>query len=356
MLNANTERMNELQAAIDALPRIPLANLPTPLEHCPRMSAEVGGPTLWVKRDDLTGLAMGGNKTRMFEYVLGQVKADGMDTVVGGAAVQSNYCRQLAAACAKAGLDCHLVLRRVRGEKDDQIQGGILLDLVVGAHVTVVDAPRWPELGELVRAKAEELSNQGKKVFTARVGNESGLGLYAVSYAAAAIELVKQAEELELKIDELWLCSSDTTQAGLAVGLKHMESPIKLVGVPALPEPVMPGWTFEECIGSIANESAELLGLSTRLDPSELISLTDYVGPGYGVMDDTHREALRLVGRTEGLLLDPVYTSKMVSGLLDHIRTGRISGDKNIVFLHTGGLPALFAYNEELHLTLEVTT
>ncbi|MDP6112632.1 MAG: D-cysteine desulfhydrase family protein [Planctomycetota bacterium] len=355
MLNANPDRLNELQATIDALPRIPLANLPTPLERCSQLSAEVGGPDIWVKRDDMTGLAMGGNKTRMFEYVLGQVKADGMDTVVGGAAVQSNYCRQLAAACAKAGLECHLVLRRVRGEKDDEIQGGLLLDLIVGAHVTVVDAPRWSEQGELVRARAAELSSQGKRVFIARVGNESGLGLYAASYAAAAIELIKQAEGLELKIDELWLCSSDTTQAGLALGLKHVQSPIKIVGVPALAEPVMPGWTFEECLSSIGNECAELLGLSTRLDPSELISLTDYVGPGYGLMDDAHREALRLVGRTEGLLLDPVYTCKVMSGLLDHIRTGKIGSDKKIVFLHTGGLPALFAYNDELNLSLETT-
>jgi 1-aminocyclopropane-1-carboxylate deaminase/D-cysteine desulfhydrase-like pyridoxal-dependent ACC family enzyme len=183
----------------------------------------------------LTGLATGGNKTRMFEYVLGEAKKRGADTVVGGAAVQSNYCRQLAASCAKLGLDCHLVLRKVRGERDQEIQGGLLLDLLVGARVELIDGVDWVGLGALIRQKAEALEAQGRRVHLARVGDESGLGLDACAYVQAAVELLEQAQELNLDIDEIWLCSSDATQSGLAIALKHLQVPIRLVGVPALP-------------------------------------------------------------------------------------------------------------------------
>ena len=162
----------------------------------------------------MTGLATGGNKTRMFEYALGEAKKRGADTVVGGAAVQSNYCRQLAASCAKLGLDCHLVLRKVRGERDQEIQGGLLLDLLVGARVELIDGVDWVGLGALIRQKAEALEAQGRRVHLARVGDESGLGLDACAYVQAAVELLEQAQELNLDIDEIWLCSSDATQSG----------------------------------------------------------------------------------------------------------------------------------------------
>lgn len=350
MINANQQRLNELKEAIDALPRVSLANLPTPLEHCPNLSRNLAGPDIWIKRDDLTGLATGGNKTRMYEFVLGKAVESGADTVVAGAAVQSNYCRQLAASCAKLGLECHLVLRKVRGEADEEIQGGFLIDLLVGAKVELMDGGDWTVQGERIRQKGRDLEEQGKKVFVARVGDESGLGLYAVSYALAFIEMIEQAEAAELKIDEIWVCSSDTTQAGLGIALKHVESPIRLVGLPALHDPITPGWTFPECFSHIGNEAAEILGIETRLVPDDIISITDYVGEAYGVLTDEAREAMRLAGSAEGLLLDPVYTSKTMAGLIDHIRKGLISSDKKVVFIHTGGIPALFAYNRSLGL------
>ena len=346
-----TDRRTELQAALEALPRAALASLPTPFEFCPALTRELGGPQLWIKRDDLTGLATGGNKTRMFEFVLGKALAEGADTVVGGAAVQSNYCRQLAAACAKLGLECHLVLRQVRGERDREVQGSLLLDLLVGARVELVeDEGSWENLGVRVREKADHLRAESRTVFTARVGDESGIGLSAASYAAATLELLAQADAAGVRIDEIWLCSSDSTQAGIALALRHLESPIRLVGLPALAEPVTSGWTFAECLASVATECGQVLGLNTRIDPTSITSITDYLGPGYAVMTDAAREAMLMAGRLEGLILDPVYTAKAMSGLIDHVRRGWIGPDRNVVFLHTGGLPALFAYADEIGL------
>ena len=350
MKNANEDRLAQLKETLDALPRIPLATLPTPLEHLPGLTRELSGPDLWVKRDDLTGLATGGNKTRMFEYVLARAIAEGSDTVVAGAAVQSNYCRQLAAACAKLGLECHLILRKVRGERDDEIQGGILLDLLVGANVETVEGIDWVEHGELVRQRGKELEAQGRHVHVGRCGDESGLGEYACAYAQAFVELVEQAEALDLTVDEIWVSSSDATQAGLAIAAKHVASPIRIVGLPALPSPIASNMSFPESLASVGNGCAEILGLATRLVPEDIVSTVDYVGPGYGVLTDEAKAAMQLVGRSDGLLLDPVYTSKAMAGLIDHIRRGLIDSERTVVFIHTGGLPALFAYAPSLGL------
>ncbi|MBI2195323.1 MAG: pyridoxal-phosphate dependent enzyme [Planctomycetes bacterium] len=350
MLNAHPDRLCELKTALARRPRVSLIYLPTPLEFCPGLTRELRGPDIWIKRDDLTGLATGGNKSRMFEYVLGEAKAAGAETVVGGAAVQSNYCRQLAASCAKTGLECHLLLRRVRGKKDDEIQGGLLLDLLCGAKVQIVDVPDWVAQGESIRQYARKLQQQGRRVYVARVGDESRLGLYACAYAHAFAEIIEQAEAAKLKIDEMWVCSSDTTQGGLAIALKHIQSSIRLVGVPALAKPITPGYTFPECISAIGNECAEILALPTRLQPGDITSVLDYVGPGYGILTDAAREAMRMAGRSDAIILDPVYTSKTLAGLIDHIRRGRLRTGQKVLFLHTGGLPALFAYADTLGL------
>ena len=350
MINADQLRVAELRAALEAKPRAALANLPTPLEPCPNLTRELGGPQIWVKRDDLTGLATGGNKTRMFEYVLGQAVEEGVDTVVAGAAVQSNYCRQLAAACAKLGLECHLLLRKIRGDKDVEVQGGLLLDLLVGAKVELIEGVDWVEQGELIRQRARQLEARARRVYIGRVGDETRLARYSVAYAHAFAEIVQQAEELQLTIDEIWMSSSDATQAGLAIAAKHCGSAIRLVGLPATPQPLVPGWSFAECISSFGNECAEILGLPTRLIPDDITSILDYVGPGYGTLTDAARDAMRIAGRCEGLLLDPVYTSKAMAGLIDHIRRGLVDPKRTVLFLHTGGLPALFAYADSLGL------
>jgi len=342
------ERLLELKRALNACPRVDLATLPTPLQHCPRLTKALAGPGIWMKRDDLTGLAGGGNKTRMFEFVFGQALQDGVDTVVAGAAVQSNYCRQIAAASAVLGLDCHLLLRGIRGSKDDEVQGGLLMDLLLGAEVERIETDDWMVQAQHIQERARQLEAAGKKVYVGRMGNERQLGRYVCGYVQALVEIIEQAETFDLDIDEIWVCSSDATQAGLALALAHLQSPIRLVGIPAVPAPIVPGWTFSQCMAHFANQCAQILDLPTRLTPAQVISNTDYVGPGYGIVTPAGREAMKLVATCEGIVLDPVYTSKAMAGLIDHVRTGKIPADKNIVFIHTGGLPALFAYAGEV--------
>jgi 1-aminocyclopropane-1-carboxylate deaminase/D-cysteine desulfhydrase-like pyridoxal-dependent ACC family enzyme len=311
------------------------------------LSASLGGPRILFKRDDATGLAMGGNKTRMFEFVLGEAVRDGYDTVIAGAAVQSNYCRQLAAACAKLGLECHLVLRRVRGEKDNIPQGGLLLDLLLGAHVTIVDGDWRTQAAEIQRL-GRELIASGKKLYIARVGSEARLGLYAVAYCDMFVELIRQLQEREIRIDRLWVCSADTTQSGLVFANKHLGNPCRLTGISSLPTPVYPKEDFPTEMAKIANEAAEILELPTRVEPSDVENLIDYVGAGYGKVTQDGIAALHRVARLEGILLDPVYTAKAMAGLIDWITKGRIGQDETVVFIHTGGTPALFAYADDL--------
>jgi len=281
----------------------------------------LGGPPIWIKRDDLTGLALGGNKTRMFEFLLGEAIQMGADTVVAGAAIQSNNCRQLAAACAKLGLQCHLILRQLESGPFESIQGTLLLYLIVGAQVEIVRVDDWATQGELIRDKVRALEEDGRKVYVARVGDESHLGLWSTGYANGFVELVEQAEALDLKLDELWVCSSDTTLAGLLMASKFTRSSIRLVGVSAIGEPVT-GSSFPQLISDTAMQCAQILGLEVEVLPEDVACTTDYVGPGYSVPSDAGREAIKLLGRTEGILLDPSYSSKAMAALVEHVRNG----------------------------------
>jgi 1-aminocyclopropane-1-carboxylate deaminase/D-cysteine desulfhydrase-like pyridoxal-dependent ACC family enzyme len=288
----------------------------------------------------------------MFDFVLGQAEAQSADVVVAGAAVQSNYCRQLAAACAKRGIECQLLLRSVRGDCDSEIQGNYLLDLLLGAKVEILeDCPDWQAQGKALRARAEKLERAGRRVYLARVGTEENLGLYAVAWIQAAIELVEQSQQRALRIDQIWLCSSDTTQAGLALALKHLGHPAKLVGIPAVLSPVgNADADFPHTMATIANQAAGLLGLKCRLSPGDFNSLSGYAEPGYGMVSDADREAMQCAARFESLVLDPVYTGKAFAALLDHIRRKLIPRDHTVIFIHTGGIPALFAYASQLGL------
>jgi len=341
-------RMETLKANLGRSPRVRLANLPTPFESCPRLSHHLGGPVIWIKRDDLTGLALGGNKTRMLEYVLADALRDNADVVVAGAAVQSNYCRQLAAACAKLGLECHLILRGVTGQESD-VQGGLLINLLTGARVEVVEAESWVDHGRRVRERADQLRRAGRNVFVGRCGNEDRLGLSACGYVNACVELCEQAAGQSVVIDEIWVCSSDTTQAGIVTALKWLGLPIRVVGLPAIPHPIAPGGGFSDSIAAIGNECADLLDLPIRIEPSDITIVTDYVGSGYAILTKEGLEAMELLAEMEGILLDPVYTSKAMAGLIDAIARNGINA-RNVVFWHTGGVPALFAYAPSLGL------
>jgi 1-aminocyclopropane-1-carboxylate deaminase/D-cysteine desulfhydrase-like pyridoxal-dependent ACC family enzyme len=335
--------MNELRKKISRFPRVKLANLPTPLHEVPRFSKALDGPRIFIKRDDLTGLAFGGNKTRMFEFLLAKAKKEGADTIIGGAGVQSNYCRQLTAACNALGLEVHIVLRRIRGASDNEIQGNLLLDLIAGAHVHVIDANEEAQR-KAIFALAEELKSRGKKPFVTRMAAQEDLIPDVIAYVDCFCELQEQCDALHIQPTYLYLASYDSTQAGLEVGRVALDNPVKIRGI----APGVWGTPPKELIARYANQVAQAIGLSCEFSVDGVYNTTAYVGKGYGIPTPASMEMLKLMARTEGLYLDPVYTSKAMSAVSDHIKKGEIRRDDTIVFLHTGGTPALFAYVQEL--------
>ncbi len=348
MFKYEKEKTQKLRECIEKLPRVYLAHLPTPLEETPRLSEALKGPLIYFKRDDLTGLALGGNKTRMFEFILGHGLKMGADTVVAGAAVQSNYCRQMAAACNKLGLDVYLVLRKVRGDIDLQPQGNLLLDLLTGAHVQIIEANTPAEQIRIMEKVTEDLQAKGRHPYLARMANSEDTGLDAIAYANCILEIYEQLEGMDLEPDYLYVASADTTQAGLVLGAKYLRLDFPIVGINPLDK--IWGEDAPPLIAKIANMAAKILGLDTQVKASEVISYSDYVGRGYGQITQEGIKAIKLVAEREGIFLDPVYTGKAMSGLVDHIRQGRIKAGEVVIFLHTGGSPALFAYSDEFNL------
>jgi 1-aminocyclopropane-1-carboxylate deaminase/D-cysteine desulfhydrase-like pyridoxal-dependent ACC family enzyme len=336
--------MINLQEALNRLPRLRLAQLPTPLQFAPRLSKALGGPAIYFKRDDLTGMPLGGNKTRMFEYVLPRALASGADCVIAGAAIQSNYCRQLTAACAQVGLEVYLVLRSVRPDVEEIPQGNFLLDLLMGAHIYIVENMGWPEQIEKMYEMAEQLRAQGRKPYVARAANQADIGLDTAAYTNCALELHQQLVEQEIKPDYLYVAAADTTQGGLLLGAKILGESYQIVGINPLGQAAFGGPPASELIRQTAHKAAAELGLLVEIRPEEIISSNDYVGEGYAIPTPAGLAAIRLVASTEGILLDPVYTGKAMAGLIDHIKQGLVKANDTVIFLHTGGYPALFAY------------
>ena len=334
-----------LRAKLDALPRIKLAHLPTPLEFCPRLTEALGGPKIWLKRDDTTGLAFGGNKTRQLEYVFADMLKKGCDTIVAGAYTQSNWCRQMSAAAAKLGLDIHLVV--VHGEKGPKLQGNFLLFKLLGAKVTVVDLPSVELLQPYLDEKAEELRAQGKKPYLVAPMDLQNLALGAVGYVDAGLELHDQFGVAGINPAALYIAGANMTPAGIALAFKALGRGTRVVNVAPIK------WAEDRAtdIARIANRSASIIGMETELAPTDFDSHDEYIGERYGVMTEGCREALQLLAQTEGVILDPVYSGKAFAGLIDQVRKGRFSKDQDIVFVHTGGTPALFAYAEDLGLS-----
>ncbi len=331
---------DELRRCAARLPRVDLAHLPTPLEEVPRFADRLGGPRLFVKRDDCTGLLFGGNKTRHNEFILGEALASDCDLVVWGAGVQSNNCRQTAAACAKLGLECHLYLCRTgHGE---EVQGNLLLDHLVGARVQIVDAQLGPELEAVLKARADEARAKGRKPFAWDRNVARPLG--AVSYALCLAEILDQMRAGGLQPSAVYSSSTGSTGAGLALGkaVLGFGGPVRSVC------PLHWPWDVPADMAEIANQAAELLGLPHRLRGDDLDVSEDYVGDGYGVPTPASQEALSLLARTEGILLDPVYTAKAMAALVDDVRSARRRAGELVVFVHTGGQPAVFAYRDEV--------
>jgi D-cysteine desulfhydrase family pyridoxal phosphate-dependent enzyme len=325
---------------IEALARFRLAQLPTPIEELKSLSRELGGPELLIKRDDQTGLALGGNKTRKLEFLVGQALERGADTLVTAGAAQSNHCRQTAAAAARTGLRCELVLN---GTKPELPNGNLLLDELLGARVHWVQrSEREAKMSEI----PDQLRKQGKKPYVIPVGGSNGVG--ATGYVLAMMELAEQLKGINRSVDHVvFASSSGGTQAGIVVGAKVTSFNGKLHGV-SIDKDAGDGATYEWELADIANETAKYIGFNAQFAASDFTVVYDYLGGGYGVVSDLERGAIRLLASREGIILDPVYAGRAMGALIDLIRKKAFRSDETVLFWHTGGAPALFAYAEDL--------
>lgn len=324
------------------MPKAALGYFPTPLIELKRLSEKLGGPRIFMKRDDNTGLALGGNKTRKLEYIMGDALAKGADTVITAGAIQSNHCRQTAGAAASLGLECHLVLG---GAEPEQPQGNLLLDKVFGCHIHWAGDNRK---GEDIPALVEQLTAEGKKSYVIPYGGSNEIG--AVAFVEAFQELETQRQALGVDFTHIiFASSSGATHAGLMIGNKLLNSSAQIVGI-NIDKGEMDKVPFDQHIIELANNTAQLIGADFSFSEKDLILNSDYVGEGYGIIGDAENEAIALTARLEGILLDPVYTGRAMAGLIGMIRKGQIKAADNVLFWHTGGAPALFAYADDLDL------
>jgi 1-aminocyclopropane-1-carboxylate deaminase/D-cysteine desulfhydrase-like pyridoxal-dependent ACC family enzyme len=335
--------IKELGRRISKFPRVKLAELPTPLQELPRLSEACGGPRIFMKRDDLTGLAFGGNKTRMFEFLLADALKMGADTIVGGAGVQSNYSRQLVAACNVLGLQVHLVLRELVAGEGSDIQGNLLLDLLAGATVHLIEATAEQQR-KVMYDLAEDLQRKGKKTYVVRMANNEDLSFDVISYTNCFCEIMQQCRKLGIKPTHLYLCSYDSTQSGFELGKIALRSDLKIVGI----TPETRTERAADLIAKYCGQTARRIGLSCSIRPEDIQTSSEYIGEGYGIPSPQGIEALKTLARTEGIFLDPIYSSKAMACLLDHIQRGLLGKKDVVLFLHTGGTPALFAYKDYL--------
>ncbi|MCS3919074.1 D-cysteine desulfhydrase family protein [Fervidibacter sacchari] len=328
----------ELWERLGKLPRVQLGNFPTPLEMLPRIS-KLLGVQVFIKRDDLTGLAFGGNKTRHLEFGLGQAIHEGCDVVVNGAAVQSNYCRQTAAACAKLGLKCALVLRRNPEIERFKIepQGNLLLDYLFGADIRFIGPDE--DLEGAKERVADEYRAKGHKPFVIRHPDLSG----GFGYLVCLLELVQQCRQLGIKPTHIVHSSSTPTQVGFVVGVKALGLDWQVLGVSPSHSDRVP-----ERIAELSNLVAGRLGLPLQFSPDEIHFTTEFVGKSYGIPTPEAIEAMKLMAQMEGIVLDPVYTAKAFAAIVAMAKDGRLKSEHTVIFVHTGGTPALFAYQPTL--------
>ncbi len=332
-------------------PRLHFAHLPTPLEPMKRLSERLGGPRLWIKRDDCTGLSSGGNKTRKLEYLMAEALSQKADTIITQGATQSNHARQTAAIAAKMGLQCHILLEDRTGYTDDAYShnGNVLLDQLHGA--TVVRLAGGADMAVAMKDLAYKLKQDGRAPYVIPGGGSNPVG--ALGYVNAALELMVQANDKGLVIDHLvHATGSSGTQAGLVTGLVASRSQIPVLGIGVrAPREKQEGMVFD-----LACRTADYLGLQDIIKREDVVANTDYVGEGYGLPTEGMIEAVNLLAQTEGILLDPVYSGKGMAGLIDLIRKGHFKKDSDVVFLHTGGSVALFGYPTKLGLSASIAT
>ncbi len=316
--------------------RLQLANLPTPLEAAPRLAEHAGLTSLFIKREDMSGYALGGNKLRQIDFILAEAVAQQADVVVTTAGSQSNFCRSLAGAAAKLGLGCHLHLRAKMGIEP---VGNLLLDDIFGARISFTQRtdPWDPAIRGEMDAIAQGYREEGRTPYVAQLtGVSAPLGV--AGWMSGAAELLSDFERVGVTPDVvISVCGSGLTAGGLALGFKHLGSRVRVLGVSAQqPEQRLRDW-----IVSTANEAADALGFVTRLEPGDLDIVDNQIAPGYGMPSAASIAAVRVAGRLEGLVLDPVYTGKGMAALLAEAGGGLLAG-KSVVFLHSGGTPGLF--------------
>ena len=309
--------------------RLKFAHLPTPIEELPRLSAALGGPRLFVKRDDQTGLAFGGNKTRKLEFLVAEAQEQGANTLISAGAMQSNHCRQTAAAAARFGLDCILVLT---GESQSHASANLLLDELFGARiVTVADRA---DRDRVLKETFENAISEGQKPYLVPYGGSSTTG--ALGYVFAVEEYMKQGLHSDWFV---FGTSSGGTHAGLVLGQRVFGYKGQVLGI-SIDE--SKEW-LQSHVSALATATSERIGPRIEFGPEDVQATDAYCSAGYGVLTDAEREAVKMFARYEGLLLDPVYTGRAAAGLIDLVRRGFFKKDETILFWHTGGQPALFA-------------
>ena len=318
------------------VPRLHFAHLPTPIEELPRLSEKLGGPRVFIKRDDQTGLAFGGNKTRKLEFLVAEAKEHGARTLISGGAIQSNHCRQTAAAAARYGFECTLVLT---GEMPKHMSGNILLDQLFGAKI--VNVPDRRDRDRVLEETFNQADAARKKPYLVPYGGSSPTG--ALGYAFAVEEILKQGIEADCIV---FGTSSGGTHAGLVLGQRVFGFKGKVLGI-SIDEPEE--W-LKKNVSALASSASEKLGPRIDFVPTDVLANDDYCHPGYGVLTEAEREAVLLFARYEGLLLDPVYTGRAAAGLIDLIRKRFFQKSETVLFWHTGGQSALFAdkYSESI--------
>lgn len=318
------------------LPRLPLALRPTPIHEASRLSAYLSGPRILIKRDDLTGLALGGNKARKLEFLLGDARARGADVIITVGAAQSNHARMTAAAARLFGWEAILVLT---GEEPAELQGNLLLDRVLGAQVRLVNTDDEYVLMGVVADLARELTARGRRPYIIPRGGSTGLG--AAAYLEAGLEAFGQLNTLGARADIIVHAStSGGTQTGLVTAAAWSRAGAKVVGISAGP----PRDTVVGRVTGLAEDLGEVVGTTWTLRPEDVLVYDDYVGDGYGIPTPETIAAIKTTARTEGILLDPVYTGKAMAGLMDLVRREIITRGQTVLFWHTGGQPALFAH------------
>ncbi len=328
---------------LSRFPRVSLAHLPTPLEHLPRLSKHLGGPEIYVKRDDCTGLGTGGNKTRKLEFLMADAQAHDATAIVTQGAVQSNHARQTAAAACKLGMKCELVFEKRVGDAPESYRksGNVLLDRIFGAGIREVE--KGSDMNAAMEVVADELRAKGENPYIIPGGGSNPIG--ALGYVDCALEMLAQANRAGIPLDHVvHATGSAGTQAGLVVGLNAMHSNIPLLGIGVnAPKEIQ-----EDKVWKLALETEEFIGAPGVVQRKDIVANCDYVGPGYGIPTDAMNAAVLLLARLEGLLFDPVYSGKGLAGLIDQVQNGVLRKAKHVVFVHTGGQAGLFGYADLL--------